>query len=384
MESRGRGVAAGIAVAAGVMWWCRGRTGWRWMADGPLLEARTEHVAVLLEDGRVLVAGGSAPDDQVLMSAELRAASTGTWDAAAPMSVPRAGAAAIRLMDGRVLVVGGWTTGGATASAEIWDPASETWTATGSMTHARSGHAAVLLNDGRVLVAGGGSPGGFPEQAERYDVVTGTWAPVGALSQGRKNLSLTRLTDGTVLAAGGDGAGDVGVTTCERFDPATEAWSLTGPMSTGRSHDEAGGFASTLLGDGRVLVAGGFRLNGGSTYLKSAESYGQATGAWSSLPPLPGPGRVLPAAATLDDGTGLVVGGWTGDVALADTFHCESAAGTWSTLPPLATPRAGHTATTLPGGDVLVVGGFSEVGLVGTTERLVRRTGCCGIPLGRS
>jgi hypothetical protein len=297
------------------------------------------------------------------------------------MTMPRSEATAVRLLDGRVLAVGGWTGSGVTASAEIWDPITDVWTPTGAMSNARAGHAAELLADGSVLVAGGGTPaGGFPTQTELYDPAAGVWSPTGPLGVGRKQLSLTRLPDQTALAAGGDGEGDIGVTICERYDPDTGSWSVTGPLSTERSHDEAGGFASTLLGDGRVLVAGGFRLSNGSLdYLDSAETYEPTSGTWSSVPPMPGPGRVHLAAATLDDGTGLVVGGWTGDVALADTLQLQPSTGTWSTLPMLDAPRAGHTVTALPGGDVLVVGGFTTGGLVAANARLVRRTGCWGL-----
>lgn len=379
MTRRGWIIAAGSAAAAGMaVRWCRRRQIGGWVPDGTLLEGRSGHVAVLLDDGGVLVACGHAPGDQILSSAERRTP-TGAWVPAAALSTPRSGTAAVRLPDGRVLVVGGWTPGGVTGSAEIWDPPSDTWTPTGALAIARSGHAAVRLADGSVLVAGGFSPvGGFPTQTERYDPATEVWSPAGGLSLGRKELSLTLLLDQTVLAAGGDGDGDLGVTICERYDPGTSSWSLTGPLNTERSHDEAGGFASTPLGNGHVLVAGGFRLhNGSSEYLDSAETYEPTTGSWSLVAPMPGPGRVHPAATMLDDGAGLVVGGWTGDVALADALQFDPILDTWSTLPTLTTARAGHTATALPSGDVLVVGGFATGGLAITNERFVRRTGCC-------
>lgn len=373
-------IAVGSAVAAGMaIRWCRRRQISAWLADGTLLEGRSGHVAVLLDDGGVLVACGHAPDDQILSSAERRTP-TGAWMPAAALSTPRSATAAVRLSDGRVLVVGGWTPGGATASAEIWDPTTDTWSSTAALSVARSAHAAVRLADGTVLVAGGFSADvGFLTQTELYDPATEVWSPAGALSLGRVHLSLTLLADQTVLAAGGDGADDVGVTICERYDPATSSWSLTGPLSTGRSHDDAGGAASTPLGDGRVLIAGGFRLQSGSSeYLDSAEIYEPMTGSWFLVAPMPGPGRVLPAAAMFDDGSGLVVGGWTGDIALADAFQFDPVLDAWSTLPTLTTARAFHTATVLPSGDVLVVGGFTTGGQALTTERLVRRAGCCG------
>ena len=81
---------------------------------------------------------------------------SGTFCSTGDMNEPRATHTATLLNDGKVLVVGG--TGDGTnfaASAEVYDPATGEWTAVSSMSGPRGFHAAVLLNDGRVLVAGG-------------------------------------------------------------------------------------------------------------------------------------------------------------------------------------------------------------------------------------
>ncbi|MFN2606564.1 MAG: kelch repeat-containing protein [Acidimicrobiales bacterium] len=84
----------------------------------------------------------------------------GSWAAAAPLPGARYNSTATDLEDGRVLVVGGtddFTPGRATtlASAELYDPSTGTWSATGSVAVGRSSHTATRLADGRVLVAGG-------------------------------------------------------------------------------------------------------------------------------------------------------------------------------------------------------------------------------------
>src|SRR6266567_1685026 len=62
---------------------------------------------------------------------------------------------AVRLLDGRILVAGGRSDGRTgLATAELYDPNSGTWSATGSMTAGRFAHTTVLLSDGRVLVVG--------------------------------------------------------------------------------------------------------------------------------------------------------------------------------------------------------------------------------------
>jgi hypothetical protein len=59
------------------------------------------------------------------------------------------------LDDGKVLVAGGLDgSNNYLASAELYDPISGTWKATGSMTAGRAAHTATLLATGQVLVTG--------------------------------------------------------------------------------------------------------------------------------------------------------------------------------------------------------------------------------------
>src|SRR3712207_1266527 len=88
--------------------------------------------ATLLDDGRVLVTGGTRTGSNgsvVNREAELYDPKTGTFSPTGPMSVPRLFHAAVRLNDGRVLILGGETEGNVTlASAEIYDPKTGTFT----------------------------------------------------------------------------------------------------------------------------------------------------------------------------------------------------------------------------------------------------------------
>jgi hypothetical protein len=67
----------------------------------------------------------------------------------------RSGHTAILLPNGKVLVAGGYGSAGALAGAELYDPATSNWTATGDLVVARYFHTATLLPDGEVLVTGG-------------------------------------------------------------------------------------------------------------------------------------------------------------------------------------------------------------------------------------
>src|SRR5262245_49606 len=94
---------------------------------GQMTVTRGSHTSTLLQDGRVLIAGGSAQASlgtraEVLSSAELFDPSTEMFIATGPMTTARRGHTATLLPDGRVLLAGGYDSIGPLASAELFDP----------------------------------------------------------------------------------------------------------------------------------------------------------------------------------------------------------------------------------------------------------------------
>ena len=84
-------------------------------------------VAMLLQDGQVLAAGGDYYDGVnggFLSECELYDAGSGTWSVTTSMSTARAGAKTVLLRNGQVLVMGGLTDFSyiPTASAELYTP----------------------------------------------------------------------------------------------------------------------------------------------------------------------------------------------------------------------------------------------------------------------
>ena len=167
---------------------------------------RHSHAAILLGDGKVLVAGGHAPGDKPTDSAELYDPDAGTWTAIANMHAPREAIEAFPQPDGKVLVVG--SSRGDPQSAELYDPATGTWTATGDMTRPGQYYTwPTLLSDGRVLVRLSLPDDPRPTAIELYDPSTGSWTTAAPMLRSHETAA-TLLLDGTVLVAGGSDCQD--------------------------------------------------------------------------------------------------------------------------------------------------------------------------------
>jgi len=171
-------------------------------ATASMASARYSHTATLLNNRMVLVAGGWSDNSNSSTShAELYNPSTGTFAGTGDMTTKRTAHTATLLENGTVLVAGGDYWNGSTnvlSSAELYNASTGTFAATGSMTKPRILPTAVLLNNGRVLIAGGRfntTAQGDLSSAEVYDsgfvmgfinpkyVIVGvTYAPPGASS----------------------------------------------------------------------------------------------------------------------------------------------------------------------------------------------------------
>ncbi len=329
------------------------------VSDAP--DARICHTATLLPDGRVLMAGGWNGVDY-FATAELYDPDDGTFNPTGSMAAYRICHTATLLRDGRVLMAGGSDD----SSAEIYDPATGTFGPTGSMTDVRTGHTATLLPDGRVLIAGGSTRAESPSatSAEIYDPATGTFSLTGAMAIARMGHTATLLPDGRVLVTGG-GNGTEGavptseiVATAELYDPATGTFSPTGAMADARS-----GHTATRLLDGRVLVTGGGTqrvagqrdANDPSEVVATAEIYDPATGTFSPTGAMTD-ARAGHTATLLLDGRVLMAGGANNAETVVTAEIYDPATGTFSPTGAMADHHFPHTATLLLDGRVLMAG----------------------------
>ena len=232
-----------------------------WDLTGSMADVRVGHTATLLEDGRVLVVGGTDFSDGTdnLASAEIYGPLTAGFTRTGSMAQGRANHTASLLVDlspdRRVLIAGG--VGGGTLSlrtAELYDPGTGQFSATGSMTAARQDHTSTVLPDGRVLITGGIDDNSrVLASAELYDPAKGTFTATGTMTSPRAKHTATALYNGTVLITGGVGAdGNAPLASAEIYDPTTGTFTATGSMGTARySH------TATELMYGQVIVAGG-------------------------------------------------------------------------------------------------------------------------------
>ena len=271
--------------------------------------------AVQLDDGRVMVIGGEDVADLPTLGGptfEYFDAATNTFRLGGrlPTDISVDPTVATTLTDGRVFFVDHDHT------ATIFDPHDGSFTKAGRMVHAHFYDTAILLSDGRVLLTGGSAGDGYIRDAELFDPATGTFVATGSMTTGRENARAIRLADGRVLVLGGDRGSPEdrwaavpvpALASAEVFDPTTGQFSAVGSM-----HDARTNFATSLLADGEVLVAGGTGAD--ASELDTGELFDPATGQFGQV------GRMYerrsgPALIPMAGGQVLVVGGQSAEKA---------------------------------------------------------------------
>lgn len=340
-----------------------------WTPAGTPLTTRLRPSATLLNNGKVLVVGGTHAGT-ILNTAELYDPATNSWSATGSMAQARTWHTATLLPNGKVLVAGGYN-GSHLSGAELYDPLTGTWSPAAGMGTARQNHTATLLGNGKVLVTGGDNTGLNPKLTQLYDPLAGTWSFSGFMSSSRYDHTATLLPNGKVLIAGGRNMSVLGqgtiLSSTDLYDPGPGTWSITGGMNAGRQLHTA-----SLLANGKVLVTAGQ----GPGYLATTEIYDPNPGTWSLTGSL-SVGRSFHTATVLASGKAIVVGGrgYAGTLPGAELYDPDS--GVWSATGSPQDTRDMHTATSLAGGRVvLIAGGYRlAFGEVGSAERYDERGG---------
>lgn len=170
----------------------------------------------------------------------------------------------------------------------------------------------------------------------------GTWELADDMYAALQEHKTALLGDGRVLLAGG--TGPAGVTDrAEVFDLKTGSWTRTEDMLVARSEHKL-----VTLGDGRVLAIGGSSMPSGAEPLVESEIYDRDTGAWEAVGDL-NEARVYASAVSLLDGRAMVCGGVSG----CEVF--DPGAGEWTEVSGSAAVAARAEIAVLEGGRVLCV-----------------------------
>ena len=284
----------------------------------------------------------------------------------------------------------------------------------------RTNFATTTLTDGHVLVAGArlaASSAPRPNDTNRRAIpgpVSATLLSaarvsryrrfpmaVGSASEGAPRASSQRSRCTTRQPVAGrprHRCTPLGQTTRRRSWPTGGSWSRavslrrvarrTRPRSTiprrafGRAsislHNPRYNHTSTLLADGRVLIAGGFTPGSNHSPTKKAEVYDPVADRWDVVGSMT-VARGVHAAVLLADGTVLVAGGVisppnalvvTATSEVFDPAHLD-----WRTTGSMTMPRRAVDAARLGDGSTLVAGGFGPAALTATAERYDPGTG---------
>jgi hypothetical protein len=208
------------------------------------------------------------------------AQSAGTFIVTGKMTTARLGHSATLLDDGKVLIAGGYGSVNGRlfnlASAELYDPSTETFTAIGDMSTVHGPNVARLLPNGNALIAGLGNADLYDPSAGNFNAInwdggslagvlldgrilvllqgrlelsapsTGSFTALPGVAGGLSGHKATVLNNGKVLFLP---AGDVDDRTAELYDPDTGALNPVDWRDVNMTASTA-----SLLPNGKVLV----------------------------------------------------------------------------------------------------------------------------------
>jgi hypothetical protein len=362
----------------------------------------SEHAAVLLDDGDVLVvtretswrfspAGrrwkriatppGENADPvllplpsgkRLLLARSGRVAifepGSNTWRAGPRLPVPLEHIASVALANGDLFVVG------RARNALLFDVRKRRWEGLPPMPAERRSATATLLASGEVLVTGSAEAG---SQADLFDPVRRQWiavAPVPSFSL--SGHAAVRLADGRALFAGGTSERDTAV-----FDPRCETF-LQGYLTSASIQSVAplADHRAFVLGEGFAAIAESPRrvahVARPPVSCRDAVAVAEGTGAvlavgcgpstlryellprrWTTAGPAPALGKLVSHAVVGLPGELLVMGGLLDHKPVASVLRFRIGESKPRPGAAMLTARYQHSAARLPDGRVLVTGG---------------------------
>jgi N-acetylneuraminic acid mutarotase len=307
--------------------------------------------AVKLLNGKVLIFGSGYNYNTTV---DLFDPTTNTFTTTGSLRRARSNAPGVLLNNGRVLVAGGFNGTTSMAATELYDPNTGQFTDSGFMNLERRNHALVKLHDGRVMVFGGftnNSANNYTSTTEIYDPVTGVWTIGPSMNSARSELVAVLLHDNRILIAGGYNSVQGHLKTAEIYNPYTNQITLlSAQMNIARS--DASIIATP---QGAVIIAG----QQGSTIQSRFEIFNSSTDSFASIVPELDQAVSVPSIAVRSDGVVVIFGGVNGAIGFFTRGYLFDPSNNRLVDENVALPiyRSNSTATTLDDGRILFVGG---------------------------
>lgn len=360
-----------------------GRVGQFSLAAASLATARGAHTASHLSTGRWLLVGGAAELERdeaggVALGA-LRSAEIVDPGSASPTLGAAEGCSKLEpycmaqsrvfhtmtpLDAARLWIVGGDSDATTLSSSEIFTEEDQRFHAGPALEVSRGQHVALPIDGSGTLLAGGHTSDLTAlEDAVLFD--GSGFLEIGSLTRARRAPVAATFAGGAIVAGGFGTDGALVSAPSDIFSPGLGGFQTTSATSRPRAFG-----ASTSLPDGRILLIGGLSSSGSIDVIATGdlEAFDPKTGDFTSLGSLE-IGRFGHAATVLIDGRVLVTGGFGGnafgeavdDVEVIDPSALGPAVSRVAYQ--LSEPRAFHTATAAPNGEVFVAGGFGTDGV---------------------
>lgn len=188
--------------------------------------------------------------------------------------------------------------------------------------------------------------------------VTGRLTTTAAMHDARSDHTSTLLRDGRVLIAGGMVKNGVFLNSAELYDPVRNSFAVAGTMRSRRVEHTA-----TFLPNGKVLIAGGLAgrvFEGGPGVVATTEIFDPDSGQFTAGPEMSVP-RTGHGAVLLHNGKVLIFGGTdVNERPLASAEIYDPTTNRFAMTGAMHDARIGRAAVVLTDGRVLVTGGCNE------------------------
>ncbi len=257
----------------------------------------------------------------------------------------------------------------------VWNSDKMEWERT-SVSDFRTQSSSTLTSDGRIFLIGGSADllDFIPLASTAvYDSHSHSYRSGPNLDEPRFLHAATALPGGEILVTGGE-------TGAQKTTSGVELIGINSHKTVPAMLQDRCSHTATLLPSGDVLVVGGLhfvQIKNSNRLpepfaLNTVELYSQRENRWKAMPPMPA-SRYGHTATLLPDGRVMIIGGHSGDwenrrAVAKSVLLWNPANNQWTTGSDLAQGHTSHNAILLPSGDVLVGGGYDEVEITSLSD----------------